>query len=245
VVIARKWQIFTALAAVTLVCFAGLATARAEPSPPPVEGHSLNTLCLACHDHELILDAGADLERTVDSVDRQAFEASAHEGTACVECHSQQTTIPHDPVQPAAGLSVSAVGPCLKCHAEAHEGYLESPHGTMANFGDSRGPDCAECHGDIHYLPLVEDWTDEDRAEACADCHSGATTSFLDAAPLHRAISPGFLSIAYAAGLFLMILTAMTLAFGIIHVELEMLRWLVRRFTGKPGTETAGHGHAD
>jgi hypothetical protein len=114
----------------------------------------------------------------------------------------------------------------------------------MAKLSDERAPTCSDCHGDAHYLSLVREWKESDRAEACASCHSGATPTFLDAAPLHQSVSPGFLSTAYVAGLFLMVLTAATLAFGIIHVELEMLRWFVHWLGHGRGRGATGGGHA-
>lgn len=236
------WRLWAVVAAVTAAGLIGLTSAAADPVPPAADGDPPNGLCLACHGQKLTVDTGTGLQRKIDSVEQQAFEVSGHRDTECVECHPAQSALPHDQRErPGLMKAADAVG-CQECHAEEHEGYLESPHGTMAKLGDSRAPACANCHGNAHYLPFVEEWTAHDQAEACANCHSGATSSFLDAAPLHKSISSGFLTTAWVAGLFLMTLTAMTLAFAIIHVELEMLRWLVRRLTR--GTGTTGHGHA-
>lgn len=237
-----KWRISAAVATATAAWFIGLTSAAADPPPPVDYGHPENGLCLACHAEELTVEAGAGQLRTIDSVDQKTFEALAHKGVECVECHSVQSALPHDKQDGPGLLKASDVAACQECHSEAHEGYLDSPHGTMVKLGDARAPACGECHGDAHYLSALDEWTANDRAEACAECHSGANSKFLDAAPLHKAVSPGFLSTAYVAGIFLMILTATTLAFGIIHVELEMLRWFVHRLTG--GAGTTGNGHA-
>ena len=230
------WRLCAALAAVTAGMFIGLASVDADPPAPAVEGRVPNGLCLECHDQKVTVGAGTQQRRTLDSVNPQAFGASAHKGMECVECHPAQSALPHvRPERPGlvtASLSVA----CGECHKEAYTGYLEGPHGPMAELGDARGPDCGNCHGKAHYLPLVQQWKETDRAAACANCHSGATRSFLGAAPGHQAASSGFLSTPYFAGLFLMILTAGTLAFGIIHVELEMLSWLVHRFARGRGT---------
>ncbi len=239
-----SWRIFAAVAAVTAAWFIGLTSAGADPMPPPVDAHPENGLCLACHGGKLTVEASTDQQRTIEAIELHAFDASAHEGMECVECHPAQSALPHAQREGLGLLTASDAVACQECHSDAHEGYLDSPHGTMAKLGDDRAPTCGDCHGDVHYLPLLQQWTAHDRAEACANCHSGATSSFLDAAPLHKAVSPGFLSTAYVAGIFLMILTATTLAFGIIHVELEMLRWLIRRLTGMRGTGTTGDGHA-
>ena len=237
-----KWRICAAFVAVTAGCFIGLTSAGADP-PQPGYGDPPNGLCLACHDHELTVETNAGQQRTTDAVERQVFGASAHKEMRCVECHSVQSALPHDPQKGPGLLNASDAAACVECHSAAHEGYLDSPHGTMAKLGDARAPTCGDCHGDAHYLANVQEWTTNDKAEACAECHSGATASFLDSAPLHKSVSPGFLSIAYVAGVFLMALTATTLAFGIIHVELEMLRWFVHRLTGRrePGNTSDGH----
>lgn len=240
------WRICAVAAAVTAAWFIGLASAAADPPTPvtAIDGHPTNGLCLACHAQKLTTGASADHQRTIDPVEEKAFEASAHTGMECAECHPAQSALPHESRSELGLLNASNAVACENCHSDAHEGYLESPHGTMAKLGDDRAPTCSDCHGNAHYLSLVKEWTAHDRADACANCHQGATTSFLDAAPLHKSASLGFLSAAYVAGIFLMILTSMTLAFGIIHVELEMLRWFVHRLAGRRGAGTTGDGHA-
>lgn len=239
-----KWRTGAALATVVAALFVGLTSVGADPPSPATESHPANGLCLACHDHELIVVAEADARRKIDAVDQEAFDASAHEGMKCVECHASESAIPHVESRTLGELEGPPTAACQRCHAEVYEGYLESPHGTMVKLSDDRAPTCTDCHGDAHYIPLTDQWTEDDRAEACATCHSGASTNFLSGAPLHRAASPGFLSTAYVAGIFLMLLTATTLAFGIIHVELEMLHWLVHRFSHWRQPRTTGDGHA-
>jgi hypothetical protein len=239
-----KWQTWAALAAAVVALFAGLRSANADPPWPAGEGHATNGLCLACHDHELTVGAEADTQRTIGAVDQEAFKASAHEGMKCVECHASQSALPHIESETLGKLEGLATAACQRCHAEVYEGYIESPHGTMVKLGDDRAPTCTDCHGDAHYIALIDQWKEDDRAEACATCHSGASTNFLSGAPLHKAASPGFLSTAYVAGIFLMLLTAATLALGIIHVELEMLRWLVERFSRWRQARTTSDGHA-
>ena len=72
----------------------------------------------------------------------------------------------------------------------------------------------------------------------------GAGTSFLKALS-HQAPSPSHLPLEYFAGRFLTVLAASSLAFGIIHVELDLLRWLVRRWRhGSAPGAIAGRGAA-
>jgi hypothetical protein len=237
-----KWRIWVAFAAVAAGWLIGLAPAGADP-PLPVTGRVENGLCLSCHDQELAVGANTGPEQTVSSVEQQKFESSAHKGMACIECHAAESALPHTQREGRAVLNAGGAAACRECHGEAYEGFMDGHHGTMLKLGDDRAPTCSDCHGDAHYLPLVQQWTKDDQAAACADCHSGANTTFLSAAPGHKEASSGFLSTSYFAGLFLMVLTTATLAFGIIHVELEMLRWFVHRLSRARGARKTGHGH--
>jgi hypothetical protein len=153
----------------------------------------------------------------------------------CVDCHTAESACPHTTEGPRA-LNASAVAA-----GSASEAYRDSwmATRTMVKLGDHRAPTCSDCHGDVHYLPLVQQWTTNDRAEACdaiqGDYH----------VPGRCPWPHGFfriLSTPHLAGLFLMILTTATWH-RIIHVELEMLRWFVRRLGRRRGARTTGHGH--
>lgn len=229
-----KWRISVALAAVATAWLIGLTSAGADPPPPAEGGRAQNALCLSCHDHKLTVGANTSQERTVDSVQRQGFDSSAHKGMACVDCHAAESALPHVQREGPGLPNASGALACRECHSDAYEGFMDGHHGTMVNLGDDRAPTCSDCHGNTHYLPFVQQWTVNDRAEACAECHSGATTSFLNAAPGHKSASSGFLSTPYFAGILLTVLTTATLAFGIIHVELEMLS--LARPPPRPGT---------
>lgn len=234
-----RWRwVCSVLVAVAGGWFAGLPSAAADPPTPVGYDHPPNGLCLICHSQPgLTAKVGEGQERPIDNVDPQALEASAHGGVECSACHPAQRALPH--LEPGtqgqvdAGDSVA----CSECHADANESYLNSVHGTMVKLGDARAPACADCHGAAHDVQPTEEWTDHERAQACADCHEGASTSFLEAVS-HETPSPGFHPLAYFAGRFLIILTAAVLAFGIIHVELDMLRWFVhwwRTHSGRSG----------
>ncbi len=240
---ALRWRIWFALVAVSAASFIGLASAGAEPSTPATGAHTPNGLCLACHGQELIVRASVGQERTISAVEPKAFGASAHKGLECVDCHLVQSALPHPKPDSLGRPGAADPVACQECHPDAYEGFRDGPHGTMAKLGDDRAPACGDCHGNPHYIQLVRQWTEDDRAAACAQCHSGATPSFVEASLGHKPPSANFLSTPYFAGLFLMTLTAATLAFGIIHVELEMLRWLVRWWRSR-FVRTVGDGRS-
>jgi predicted CXXCH cytochrome family protein len=186
---------------------------------------------LLCHAQPGLTTKVDGQERTIAAVDQAAFTSSAHAGQTCVSCHADESALPH-PLASRATPS-DGVTACAACHLDAYEGYLESPHGTMADLRDGSGPTCADCHGSAHAVRPIRAWSDEQRAQICAGCHTGAGTDFLGALS-HEAPSPRHLQLVYFAGRFLTILAASSLAFGIIHVELDLLRWLVRRWRSRP-----------
>lgn len=228
-----------------LICAAALAVAAgwhvwtpaeaAGPPTPAVDDRAPNALCLICHDEPGLTTTSLKPPRAIEPVDPSAFARSAHGEESCVDCHESQSALPHPRSETTGQLAV-AIG-CASCHQEAYDGYLESPHGTMAELHDARGPACADCHGNVHAMEPIASWTEEERAEVCAGCHPGAGTGFLSALS-HEEPSPTVQPTAYFAGRFLVVLASGALAFGIIHVELDLLRWIVRRWrTGSGRTE--------
>lgn len=196
----------------------------APPSPEPPEGVAI---CLACHGQPPGLTADRDgQEHLLPAIDWAVFDTSAHGRQTCIDCHAAQSGIPHAPLAP--GERLEGIAACEGCHKEPVEGYLEGPHGTMEELRDGTGPTCTECHGNAHEVRPIAAWTEEDRAEVCGGCHKGAGSNMLNALS-HEPHSRATFPIAFFAGRFLVVLASGSLAFGIIHVELEFLRWLARR----------------
>jgi hypothetical protein len=236
-----RWRwVFSALVALA-TCFAGLPRAAAAPPGPAGEDRPPNGLCLLCHSQPgLTVSTGEGQERPIAAVDPAAFGASAHGREECIDCHAGQSALPHpilaSQTQPGAGRATA----CSECHAEANEGYLDSVHGTMAKLSDARAPACAGCHGDAHTVQPLKDWAEQERAGVCAGCHPGAGT--LPRGLESRGALAGLLPSAYFAERFLVILTSLVLGFAVIHVELDLLRWLVARWAARSGEMS--HGHA-
>lgn len=223
-----RWWIGPALAAVAVGWCVSPPSAAAGPPLPVRDERPPNGLCLICHSQPgLTAKVGEEQERPIAAVDPQVFEASAHGSEDCVACHAVQSALPHPRLGAQEQRDTREATACLKCHGDAYEGYLDSLHGTMVKLDDARAPACADCHGNAHEVQPIQEWTAHERAQACAGCHPGASTSFLEV-PSHEEPSPHFLPSAYFAERFLVILTATVLAFAVIHVELDMLRWFVR-----------------
>jgi hypothetical protein len=124
------------------------------------------------------------------------------------------------------------VRPCQVCHEEATESYRDSIHGITVRLGLNRAAACADCHSN-HDVQHPAEWPNEERAERCQQCHKGADANFASGWLGHREPSPSWFPIVYFAERFLIILTASVLGFGIIHVELELMRWAIDRFWKK------------
>jgi hypothetical protein len=227
--LARRSGIWACAAALAVAIWwlAGAGLARADAPPPDGVDPVPNGLCFMCHGQAGLTTGPNGEGSAIAPIDQTTFANSVHGAQACVSCHFDQSELPHLALAPV-GTAVTAAD-CATCHKEAAEGYLESPHGTMADLKDSNGPTCESCHGNIHTIKPVAQWTTDERAAVCANCHGGAGTGFLKALS-HKAPSPSSLPFVYFAGRFLTLLAASSLAFGIIHVELDLLRWLVRRW---------------
>lgn len=223
------WGICLAVILVSVGWFALPLKAAADPPGPAQRVEPPNSLCLICHGQDGLTSRGEDgRERSIDAVEAKAFAASAHGEVACAKCHRGQSRLPHPDWRAVGSADLADAVACQECHEDAAEAYMRSAHGTMVELGDARAPGCADCHGDSHYIRPIAQWTESQRAQACAECHSGATVSFTKALR-HDPPSPNSLAASYFAGRFLIILTAAVLAFGIIHVELQVLRWLAQK----------------
>ncbi len=198
----------------------GTPSGVVQAAPPP------NALCLACHSKAGLVRTNGLLEQPIAAVPPDAFESSAHGKMACVKCHASQAAIPHaSPDDPTAPLvRIDARELCSSCHEEASKAYSHTVHGTVDNLGDERAPGCTDCHS-AHAVKPVARWTADERGAACARCHDGADASFAKAFMGHREASTSWFAPTYFAGRFLVVLLACVLAFGTLHVELDMLRW--------------------
>jgi len=196
------------------------ATPDSQTALPP------NGLCLACHSKPGVVRTLGLTEEPLETIAGQAFTTSAHSGTACAKCHPGNSAVPHRPEagQPSTAGAIDATQMCSSCHREAAEGYAHTVHGVVSNLGDKRAPGCTDCHS-AHAVKRISDWTKAERGEACARCHEGADATFAQASMGHREASATWFAPTYFAGRFLVVLLACTLAFGTLHVELDMLRW--------------------
>lgn len=182
--------------------------------------------CATCHaqlDRATKLANGDTLLTTID-VGR--FTASVHGTFSCTECHPSQATIPHEALTAAGrrAFTQEMATVCQSCHKDATASYAESFHGMAARLGVARAASCTDCHT-AHAVTAPAQWTLEDRAARCATCHTGATAQFASGWMGHKEPSLGWFPMVFFAEKGFVALTALTLGVGIVHVELDVLRW--------------------
>ena len=226
------WPVLIVAAALAM----GLALRPASAAPPrqePPQGPAAldsTEFCLACHETPgrlLRLASGEWLGLTVD---REALSASAHADTSCAGCHMQQSALPHRAApQSRRDLMVTVSGACAECHREQHEGYEEGVHGISQELGVTRAATCVDCHSG-HAVRRVDQWTESEKAARCGACHRGADTAFALAGVGHQENAA-----AYFVERFLVILTAVVLGFGFLHVELDALRFATEKWRSRRG----------
>ncbi len=194
--------------------------------------------CATCHaqpDRTAKLANGDTLRTTIDIT---KFTGSVHGTFSCTECHESQATIPHEPLTAAGrrAFTQEMGNICQSCHAAATASYEESFHGMAARLGVARAASCTDCHT-AHAVTAPAQWTLEDRAAQCAMCHTGATASFASGWMGHKEPSLGWFPMVFFAEKGFVALTALTLGVGIVHVELDMLRWGWNKVRGKKEEE--------
>jgi predicted CXXCH cytochrome family protein len=129
-----------------------------------------NADCFRCHS-DPDLTAVRDGETISLYVDETAYNASAHGGTGCAQCHTDVT--PSMLARPCS-TSVASNVDCSICHADAVSEYRESTHGTLAAQGNPDAPKCLDCH-DEHATTSRFDPTSSTFPrkvpQLCARCH--------------------------------------------------------------------------
>ena len=126
-----------------------------------------NEDCLACHS-DPAMTKEADGKTVNISVNPDHFKNSIHSMFACVDCHTDVKTSPHE-ITPAK-LS------CAQCHADQQAAYDRSFHAAALKRGDSQAATCVSCHGSPHEVLAVSDPNSKvshaNIAATCGTCHS-------------------------------------------------------------------------
>lgn len=154
---------------------------------PPAEVASENRKCANCHAKDRLGQMTAEqrgvmvrrdqtqaLSNAPDSADpklvvtAQALTDSVHARLACVDCHDDADTLPHN--QQLAKVSCDS-----GCHENQQVAYRRSSHAVALANGHPQAPTCATCHGSHGILPSSKRASKThplNVIEVCGDCHS-------------------------------------------------------------------------
>jgi len=129
-----------------------------------------NLDCFRCH-ADPNLRGIANGDSTSLYVDRVAYEAGTHGGTACAQCHTDVT--PSARTRACVTSRADAVD-CSVCHAQEVADHQASTHGQLAARDDPDAPTCLDCH-DKHATKARTDPASPTFVRnvpvLCAQCH--------------------------------------------------------------------------
>ena len=208
-----------------------LTQAADEPGPS-------SYLCLACHSQPGLSGAGSwGIVSELAAVAPDGYYTSAHGDVSCADCHQGQSSVPHEKVSPTGAPLVreEASELCRTCHGGPAEHFLDSVHGTAIRLGDERAPACTDCHS-AHAVQRIATWTSAEKATACAGCHRGADATFAGSLT-HVEPTVDRLPIDFIATRFFGALVVAVVGIGILHVELDLLRWMKGKLTRRKREE--------
>jgi len=188
--------------------------------------------CGSCH--QVVIDS------YLKSVHGQAVAQGKTDAATCVDCHSRDQKAHTLQAGGEAGSPSSQKEiplTCGRCHPKPLASYESTFHGRDWRLG-VRGeePTCIDCHGSFGIQPAhgpETSMTVDRLSSICGRCHQGTTVSFAQGWPGHEEPSPNHFPLAYYTERFLIYLTAGAMAFGILHVEMDLLRWWVNRRRGR------------
>lgn len=171
----RCLLVFVSLTGVLLASIhaAKVAEASSRSPAPPAQG-ATNEECLACHaipGLETELPGGDTLYLTID---QESYRGSVHGelGYACVQCHTDITEFPHDPITAPTrrAFTLQLYTACVDCHQDKYTATLDSVHQEALATGSSEAAVCTDCHG-AHNVGDPEDPRSR-VPHTCEQCHS-------------------------------------------------------------------------
>lgn len=184
--------------------------------------------CVECHE-----DIYKSLSESIHG--KNIMEKKEKDGPLCLDCHGSPHYIMPASSEESKVNKWKVVHTCGGCHekkelAEKYnfgthiiEKYDESFHGKKYKLGHAGAPTCVDCHG----AHAIKKWDDpaspvswENRIATCSKCHEGANKKFV-AAITHKPTGKDN-PIPFYGEKGLIILTAATLIFVIVHVFLEI-----------------------
>jgi len=195
---------------------------------PPDLVTQISSTCNSCHQ--------PTVQSYWQSVHGRLVQGGRRDAANCADCHSrdQRVHTMESGRTPGSSSSEQEVPrTCGRCHPKALETYETTFHGRAWRLGTHGGaPTCIDCHGSFGVQPVhgPEGTAVSERLiTTCAQCHRGVTPEFIKGWLGHEEPSRKHFPWVYYAERLLFYLTTSVLAFGILHVELDLLRWWVTR----------------
>ncbi len=196
----------------------------AHATAPPSVSRMATSNCRTCH--EKVTDSYQD------SVHGKAALQGNKKAATCASCHSEDAKV-HTMVPTADLVSLTQKSNipllCARCHTKAQESYKSTLHGRAWRLGKhDEFPTCIDCHGSygVQTAHGAESALKPEKlGETCARCHTGADANFASGWMGHEEPSPKHFQIVWVTEKMFFYLTTITLAGGLLIVELDLLRW--------------------
>lgn len=179
---------------------------------------AVNNRCIQCHDDVA--------EVYKDSVHGKAMKRGS-ETALCRDCHGKHDIKKtHDPESMVFKKNLPET--CTHCHNDhVKHSYEESYHGKAVILGSSKSASCVDCHGSHDMLGQSDPNSPvhvDNIPETCAKCHRTAEENFAKGKEHWTLERGGPGEPMYWTLKFFVWLTVCTIAFLIIHMELELYR---------------------
>lgn len=186
--------------------------------------------CAMCHNNV------ADTYKQ--SVHGQLVQSGRTDAANCLDCHTPNSSAHSiqtvkDPIGVTAPKLQAET--CGRCHPKPLETYLSTFHGMAMTLGvKDNAATCTDCHGTygvqrVHGPEQTASVATTQMAGNCAKCHPGADEKFAAGWLGHEEPSQDWFPLVHYAERFFFFLTTSVVAFGVLHVELDILRWAVNR----------------
>jgi hypothetical protein len=207
--------------------------------PPPLTAQA----CAGCHPDQV--------QQYQQSVHGQAHAQGIGEAARCVDCHSAHAIFPK--TDPRSSVFVRNLPQtCGRCHENPeiserfgiaprrYSTYLGSYHGISVKYGNLIAANCSSCHGS-HLILAASDPNSSihpnNLPQTCGQCHPNAGENILKGkvhVEAKLSVSPGV----YAVHVFYIVFLGVFAALFLLHVSLDIIRWLRRRHAQRTDQRT-------
>jgi hypothetical protein len=212
------------------VCHTDITETPHEDALAPVSAH----VCAACH--------APIVQEYQQSVHGRARTQGIGEAAHCSDCHTAHEILAKS--NPASSVSFKNLPrTCGRCHESAeladrfglpshrYTTYIDSYHGLTLEYGNLVAANCSSCHG-RHLILAASDPGSSIHsaglAKTCGQCHPNASENFLKGR-VHVEANPEVSMGVYAVRLFYMFFIGVLGIFFLLHITLDLFRWLKRR----------------